>query len=80
MDDIITNELLEQTEKITRLLNRNQAHLALIGRPGNKQLESIYIAASMQQAKVHILRGDNTYNLANFQTDLKMVCYEYLNF
>lgn len=80
MDEIITENLLEQTEKIARLLNRNRAHLVIIGRPGNRQLESIYIAASMQQAKVHILRGDSTYRLANFQADLRMVWNKYLNF
>lgn len=73
MDDLITEGLLDQVAKIARLLNRDRAHLIMMGRPGNRQLESIYIAASMQQAKVHTLRGDNTYNLENFQTDLKLV-------
>lgn len=73
MNDLITEDLLDQTAKILRLLNRNNAHLVLIGRTGDRQLDSIYIAASMQQAKVYTLKGDNTYNLAGFQSDLRMV-------
>ncbi|EDW77285.2 uncharacterized protein Dwil_GK18215 [Drosophila willistoni] len=68
----ITEELLHHTAKVARILSRNDSHLLILARSGGRQLDAIYIAATLQQAKVSTLQGGSDYNLGEFYNDLKL--------
>lgn len=70
--DPVTKELLDQTAKITRALSRPKNHLVILGEPGSRYLDSIYISASMYQAKVSIPQMTRNYSLLEFYNDLKI--------
>uniref|UniRef100_A0A1B0AQ10 Dynein heavy chain, cytoplasmic n=1 Tax=Glossina palpalis gambiensis TaxID=67801 RepID=A0A1B0AQ10_9MUSC len=73
IDAPLTTELLEQTAKVVRLLARPQTHVLLVGSAGSRQFDSIYIAATMQQAKVHLLQANSArYGLHEFCNDFKL--------
>ncbi|XP_061401208.1 cytoplasmic dynein 2 heavy chain 1, partial [Musca vetustissima] len=67
-----TKEMLEQTAKIARILARNSSHILLLGEAGSRQMDSVYAAATMQQAKVQMLQGGCNYGLIDFYNDLKL--------
>uniref|UniRef100_A0A1A9WMF7 Cytoplasmic dynein 2 heavy chain 1 n=1 Tax=Glossina brevipalpis TaxID=37001 RepID=A0A1A9WMF7_9MUSC len=73
IDAPLTRELLEQTAKVVRLLARSQTHVLLVGPAGSRQFDTIYIAATMQQAKVHSLQvNSGNYGLQEFYNDFKL--------
>uniref|UniRef100_A0A1I8MV06 Dynein heavy chain, cytoplasmic n=1 Tax=Musca domestica TaxID=7370 RepID=A0A1I8MV06_MUSDO len=72
IDAPTTKEMLEQTAKIARLLARNSSHILLVGEAGSRQMDAIFAAATMQQAKVQMLQGGCNYGLIDFYNDLKL--------
>lgn len=68
--------MLEQTAKIARLLARNSSHILLVGEAGSRQMDAVFAAATMQQAKVQMLQGGCNYGLIDFYNDLKLVSTE----
>ncbi|XP_060645040.1 cytoplasmic dynein 2 heavy chain 1 [Drosophila nasuta] len=68
----ITEELLQQTAKIARVLSRNDAHLLILAEAGDRHMDAIYAAATLQQAKVLSLQGGVSYNLSDFYNELKL--------
>lgn len=75
IDEPVTKELLDYTGKIARLLTRNESNIILLGQPGSRLLDALYIAVTLQQAKIFTLQGGKNYNLADFYNDLKSVSY-----
>lgn len=73
IDAPVTKELLECTAKICRLLARNNTHILVVGAAGERQMDCIYAAATMQQAKIQMLQGGSNYGLIDFYNDLKLV-------
>lgn len=61
------------TAKIARILARTNTHLMLLGPAGGRQLDALYLAATMQQAKIQIIQGGKNYDLTDFYNDLKLV-------
>ncbi|KAI8114967.1 Cytoplasmic dynein 2 heavy chain 1, partial [Lucilia cuprina] len=72
IDAPVTKELLEQTSKLARLLTRNNTHILMVGTAGERQMDCIYAAATMQQAKIQLLQGGCNYGLMDFYNDLKL--------
>ncbi|KAH8413035.1 hypothetical protein KR009_007595, partial [Drosophila setifemur] len=68
----ITEELLNHTAKITRVLSRTDGHLLILGESGGRHLDAIYATATMQEAKVLTLQGGPSYDLFEFYNDLKL--------
>ncbi|KAM8717355.1 hypothetical protein ACLKA7_004106 [Drosophila subpalustris] len=68
----ITGELLQQTAKIARVLSRNDAHLLILAEAGDRHMDAIYAAATLQQAKVLSLQGNFNYGLTDFYNELKL--------
>ncbi|KAH8263165.1 hypothetical protein KR044_005503 [Drosophila immigrans] len=68
----ITEELLQHTAKIARVLSRNDAHLLILAEAGDRHMDAIYAAATLQQAKVLSLQGGVSYNLTDFYNELKL--------
>lgn len=52
---------------------RNGTHILLVGAAGERQMDCIYAAATMQQAKIQLLQGGCNYGVIDFYNDLKMV-------
>ncbi|XP_065356058.1 cytoplasmic dynein 2 heavy chain 1 [Calliphora vicina] len=72
IDAPVTKELLEQTAKVARLLARNNTHILMVGAAGERQMDCVYAAATMQQAKIQLLQGGCNYALIDFYNDLKL--------
>ncbi|XP_017012255.3 cytoplasmic dynein 2 heavy chain 1 [Drosophila takahashii] len=68
----ITEELLNHTARITRVLSRTDAHMLILGESGGRHLDAIYAAATLQEAKVLTLQGGSSYDLSEFYNDLKV--------
>lgn len=68
----ITEELLQHTAKVARILSRNDAHLLILAEAGDRHLDAIYAAATLQQAKVLTIQGGASYGLPEFYNDLKL--------
>ncbi|KAH8249647.1 hypothetical protein KR032_011100, partial [Drosophila birchii] len=68
----ITEELLQHTAKMTRILSRPNAHLLILSQSGGRHLDAIYTAATLQEAKVLTLQGGASYDLTEFYNDLKL--------
>ncbi|XP_023163173.2 cytoplasmic dynein 2 heavy chain 1 [Drosophila hydei] len=68
----ITEELLQHTAKVARILSRSDAHLLILAEAGDRHLDAIYAAATLQQAKVLTLQGNASYALSDFYNDLKL--------
>lgn len=73
IEDPITTELLSQTAIMSRLLSRIGVHILLIGRPGYRCIDSLYLAATFLSSKVYIPQGIRNYSLTDFYNDLKLV-------
>lgn len=72
IEESITKDLLDQTAKIARILSRPKNHLVILGEPGSRYLDSLYISASMFQAKVCIPQMTRNYSILEFYNDLKV--------
>ncbi|XP_030382925.1 cytoplasmic dynein 2 heavy chain 1 [Scaptodrosophila lebanonensis] len=68
----ITEELLHYTAHIARTLVRQDGHQLILGQPGGRHVDAIYVAATLQQAKVLPLQGGQSYALEDFYNDLKL--------
>ncbi|XP_064546805.1 cytoplasmic dynein 2 heavy chain 1 [Drosophila montana] len=68
----ITEELLQHTAKVARILSRNDAHLLILAEAGDRHLDAIYAAATLQQANVLTIQGSDSYGLTEFYNDLKL--------
>ncbi|ALC40164.1 btv [Drosophila busckii] len=68
----ITEELLQQTAKLARVLSRSDAHLLILAQAAGRHLDALYAVASLQQAKIQTLQGGASYGLSDFYNDLKL--------
>ncbi|KAH8376856.1 hypothetical protein KR093_001749 [Drosophila rubida] len=68
----ITEELLQHSAKMARVLSRPDAHLLILAQAGDRHMDALYAAATLQQAKVLMLQGGVGYSLADFYNDLKL--------
>ncbi|XP_017051507.2 cytoplasmic dynein 2 heavy chain 1 [Drosophila ficusphila] len=68
----VTEELLNTTARITRVLSRTDAHMLILGQSGGRHLDAIYTAATLQEAKVLTLQGGSSYDISEFYNDLKV--------
>ncbi|XP_016964184.1 cytoplasmic dynein 2 heavy chain 1 [Drosophila biarmipes] len=68
----VTEELLNHTARITRVLSRTDAHMLILGQSGGRHLDAIYAAATLQEAKVLTLQGGSSYDVSEFYNDLKV--------
>ncbi|XP_028896482.2 cytoplasmic dynein 2 heavy chain 1 [Zeugodacus cucurbitae] len=72
IDEPITRELLDLTTKVARLLARDETHLLMLARAGDRHMDALYAAANLQQAKIYNTQGGAGYGMSDFYNDLRL--------
>lgn len=69
----ISDELLNATASICRVLSRPESHLVLVGSAGGGKIECIHIACTQLYIKFFTLSLVKNYSMDDFFADLKLV-------
>lgn len=73
INECITTELLQQIAVVSRSILRPGTSIVLVGQPGCRRTESLYLTAQLLACKIVLPQGIKNYSLADFYNDLKLV-------
>ncbi|CAD7084661.1 unnamed protein product [Hermetia illucens] len=72
INECITTELLQQIAVVSRSILRPGTSIVLVGQPGCRRTESLYLTAQLLACKIVLPQGIKNYSLADFYNDLKL--------